>query len=43
MGVSMKVFPERFIQAGKTHLECAGIILWAWVLGHARSGLTTVH
>lgn len=33
MGVSTKAFPERFIQAGKTHLECAGTVLWAGVLG----------
>ena len=32
MGVSTKAFPERFIQAGKPHLECADAILWAGVL-----------
>jgi hypothetical protein len=32
MAVSMKVFPERFIEAGETHLECSGTILWAGVL-----------
>lgn len=35
MDMSMKVFPERFTQAGKTHLECAGTILWAGVLDWA--------
>lgn len=32
MAVSMKEFPEGFIQAGKTHVDCAGTILWAGVL-----------